>query len=61
MGFRAGYRDPCTPSVARVSESVKTHEPHSECIFTLSESQATSQVQGSRYPARKPFSNCFIK
>ena len=24
-----------------------------ECIFTLSESQATSQVHGSCYPARK--------
>jgi hypothetical protein len=32
-----------------------------ECIFTLSESRATSQVHGTRYPAWKPFSNCFIK
>ena len=33
-----------------------------ECIFTLSESQATSQVHGSRYILLgKPFGNCFIK
>ena len=25
--FRAGLRDPCTRDVARLSESVKIHEP----------------------------------
>ena len=27
MVFRAGLRDPCTRDVARLSESVKIHEP----------------------------------
>jgi hypothetical protein len=49
MVFRAGLRDPCNTRAA------------GECIFTLSESRATSQVHGSRYPAWKPFGNCFIK
>ena len=52
MVFRAGWRDPCTRDVARVSESEKTRAA-GECIFTLSESRATFQVHGSRYPARK--------
>ena len=34
MVFRAGSRHPCTRDVARLSESVKTLEPHAgECIF----------------------------
>ena len=52
MVFRAGKRNPCTRDIARVSESEKT-QAAGKCIFTLSESRATSQVHGSRYPARK--------
>jgi hypothetical protein len=32
-----------------------------ECIFTLSESRATSQVHGSRYPAWKTIWSLFYK
>jgi hypothetical protein len=32
-----------------------------ECIFTLSESRATSQVHGSRYPAWKTIWYLFYK
>jgi hypothetical protein len=39
VSFRARLRDPCTRDVSR--------------FFTLSESRETSQVHGSRYPARK--------
>jgi hypothetical protein len=60
MVFRVGLRDPCTKDVARLSESVKILEP--QASVTLSESRATSQMHGSRYPAvGKPFGNCFIK
>ena len=45
MVFRAGLRHPCTRDVARVSESVKNHEQQAS-DFYLSETQATSQVQG---------------
>ena len=51
--FRAGLRDPCTRDVARLSESVKNTRAAGECIFTFSESRATSQVHGSRYLAWK--------
>ena len=54
MVFRAGLRYPCTRDVARLSESVKILEPQASVqYFTLSDSRATSQVRGSRYPAWK--------
>jgi hypothetical protein len=55
MVFRAGLRDPCTRDVAKLSESVKILEPQASVhdYFTLSDSRATSQVRGSRYPAWK--------
>jgi hypothetical protein len=59
MVFRAGLRDPCT----RVSRDFwikrKNTRAAGRCIFTLSESRATSQVHGSCYPAWKTI--CFIK
>ena len=62
MVFRAGLRDPFTRDVSRLSESVKKLESPGEKHpnSTLSESRETSQVHGSRYPARKN-GNCFIK
>ena len=49
MVFRAG----CVIHVARLSESVMNTRAVGECILKLSESRATSQVHGSRYPAWK--------
>jgi hypothetical protein len=55
MVFRAGLRDPCTRDVARLSENVKIRlEPQASVFyFYASDSRATSQVHGSRYPAWK--------
>ena len=36
-----------------IFEKRKKARAAGECVFTLSESRATSQVYGSRYPARK--------
>ena len=46
MVFRAGLRDPWTRDVARLGKRKNTRAA-GECIFTLSESRATSQVHGS--------------
>ena len=47
MVFRAGLRDPCRETFGKR----KNTRAAGECIFPLSESRATSQVHGSRYPA----------
>jgi hypothetical protein len=53
MVFRAGLRDPFTRDVGETFRNRKNTRAAGECIFTLSESRATSQVHGSRYPAWK--------
>jgi hypothetical protein len=53
MVFRAGLRDPCTRECRETFGKRKNTRAAGECIFTLSESRATSQVHGSRYTAWK--------
>jgi hypothetical protein len=54
MAFRAGLRDPCMHEGCRETFGKrKNTRAAGECIFTLSESRAASQVHGSRYSAWK--------
>jgi hypothetical protein len=61
MVFRAGLRDPCTRGCRETFGKRKNTRAAGECIFTLSESRATSQVQDHAILLGKPFGNCFIK
>ena len=42
-------------------EKRKNTRAAGECIFTLSESRATSQMHGHAILLGKPFGSCFIK
>ena len=57
MDFHAGYSDSYTRDVARLSKSVKKHEP----IGFLKVEQHP-KCKESEYPAgRNPYGICFIK
>ena len=51
--IRIGFGSDLHISSCESFGKLKNTRAAGECIFTLSESRATSQVHGSRYPARK--------
>ena len=61
MVARAGLRDPCTRDVARLSESVKKHEPKASVFYAFRKSSNIPSARITQSCTEKPFGNCFIK
>ena len=57
MVFRAGYRDPCTWDVARLSESVKIHLPAARVLSRFPKISQHPACMDRAILHGKPFSN----
>ena len=60
MVFRAGWRDPCTWDIARLSESVKIHSPAARVFLRFLKISQHPACMDHAILHGKPFSNLLL-